>query len=270
MTRLRFPGPTRRGLAFALGTVAAVVVLAVVVILLAGNTADNSGRGAGGSVEAGRSSADAAADAADDAPGPPVAPVFAPAPAAVGPPPADDSVDVGFGRDMRVHHAQAVEMSMAVRDLTGDEAVRRLAYDIALTQQEQIGRMSGWLQLWGVPFGTTRPPMQWMSAGSMPGHGMTPAGTAPAPAPASPADMPVMPGMATRAQLDQLASLRGKDAEVLFLKLMIAHHEGGVAMAEDARANAQVQQVRDLARTMAAGQSSEIALMRTMLAERGA
>ncbi|MGC0419595.1 DUF305 domain-containing protein [Embleya sp. AB8] len=186
-----------------------------------------------------------------------------PAPAAVPNPPADDSVDAGFARDMRTHHAQAVQMAMMVRDLTQDEATRKLAYDIALTQQEQIGRMASWLQLWGLTLGSTRPVMQWMTPGSMPGHAGH--GT-----PAAGADTQLMPGMATQAQLDKLATLHGKDAEVMFLQLMIAHHEAGVAMAREGQTHAQVQQVKDLANTMVVGQSSEIDLMRSMLTERGA
>lgn len=38
--------------------------------------------------------------------------------------PSDTSVDVGFARDMSIHHQQAVEMSFIVRDRTSDEAVR--------------------------------------------------------------------------------------------------------------------------------------------------
>lgn len=210
----------------------------------------------------------ALAACSDDSSGPKAAPsptvTIGTVPAAVPNPPADDSVEAGFSRDMKVHHAQAVEMSMIVRDLTQDEAVRRLAYDIAITQQEQIGRMSGWLQLWGLTPTTVRPPMEWMSPNAMPGHDHGQAAASPG------ADVPVMPGMATRAQMQQLAGLHGRDAEVMFLQLMIVHHESGVAMARDAQQRAQVEVVRDLARTMVEGQSSEIALMRDMLKERGA
>lgn len=224
------------------------------------------------------------------APAPTATRTLGAAPAAVQDAPADDSVDAGFARDMRTHHAQAVQMAMMVRDLTQDDATRKLAYDIALTQQEQIGRMAAWLQMWGLTIGSSGAPMQWMSPGSMPehtghtGHDATASSAAPSASPsvsssvspsasttASPvAEGELMPGMATQAQLDQLTKLRGKDAEVMFLQLMITHHQAGVAMARDGEAHAQVQQVRDLANTMVVGQSAEIDLMRTMLAERGA
>lgn len=37
-------------------------------------------------------------------------------------PPAGDSVEAGFARDMQVHHAQAVEMSLIVREKSTDPA----------------------------------------------------------------------------------------------------------------------------------------------------
>lgn len=181
-------------------------------------------------------------------------------------PPSDTSVDAGFARDMKVHHTQAVEMSMIVRDLTQDEETRRLAYDIAMTQQNQIGQMTGWLDLWGLTQTTMAPPMQWMSQQGMTammGDHAMPMGT---PGP----DDPLMPGMATKAELEKLKTLKGREAEVMFLQLMIKHHQAGVQMAQDALDHAQSQVAKDLAKTMVVGQNSEIDLMRQMLAARGA
>ena len=64
---------------------------------------------------------------------------------------AGTSAAAGFARDMQVHHAQAVQMAMVVRDRTTDADVRLLAYDIALSQQHQIGQMYAWLTLWDLP-----------------------------------------------------------------------------------------------------------------------
>lgn len=188
-------------------------------------------------------------------------------------PPSDTSVDAGFARDMKAHHAQAVAMSFTIRDLTGDESVRMLAYDIATTQQNQIGQMTGWLDMWGLTQTTTRPPMEWMSPAGMAamgGHAMTPGATVSGPSATGGPDVPQMPGMATKAQLDRLAALRGVEAEVLFLQLMITHHQAGAAMAQDAVDHARSQVVRDLAKGMVNGQNAEIAQMRGWLALRGA
>lgn len=68
-----------------------------------------------------------------------------------------------------------------------------------------------------------------------------------------------MPGMASEAELDALDAAGGEEADVLFTRLMIAHHEGGVAMADYAARHATTGRVREMARAMAAVQRSEVA-----------
>jgi len=65
--------------------------------------------------------------------------------------PARDSVDVGFATDMAAHHLQGVQMANIARDKTTTVEIKQLAFDISSTQLEQIGRMKGWLFLWGMP-----------------------------------------------------------------------------------------------------------------------
>ncbi|WP_069169756.1 DUF305 domain-containing protein [Streptomyces griseus] len=167
--------------------------------------------------------------------------------------PTESSVDVGFARDMSVHHQQAVEMAFLVRDRTDDEDVRRLAYDIINTQANQRGMMLGWLEAWGRPKSSDRPPMAWM------GHPATAA-----------KDGALMPGMATDTELDRLRAATGRDAEVLFLRLMTVHHRAGADMARAAAGPAGTEEIRNLAAGMARAQESEIALMADMLKARGA
>jgi uncharacterized protein (DUF305 family) len=175
--------------------------------------------------------------------------------------PGDASAEAGFSRDMSVHHAQAVEMAVTVRDNTGDTQVRTLALDIVLTQQNQIGRMQDWLIQWRLPMTGARPAMAWMAGA--PGHG---SGHAAATfRPGQP-----MPGMATAAELQRLRAARGEAAETLFLTLMIRHHRGGVAMAGAVLQRTERTDVRDLARSMVAGQQAEIGAMQRMLRDRGA
>ncbi|MGO4420132.1 DUF305 domain-containing protein [Streptomyces sp. MCAF7] len=185
--------------------------------------------------------------------------------------PTKASADAGFARDMSVHHQQAVEMSFIVRDDTDDEDVRRLAYDIINTQANQRGMMLGWLDLWGLSATSEDPPMTWMKDlpmnesmdhGSM--DSMNPDGTY------KPHDGSLMPGMATNTQLDQLRKAKGRAAEVMFLRLMIAHHKGGIDMAKGAVKLAKDPTVKLLAQGMVNGQQSEIQLMNDMLKKRGA
>src|SRR5262245_37142578 len=132
--------------------------------------------------------------------------------------PRADSAEAGFARDMATHHAQAVEMAFVIRDKSSDEALRALAYDIIVTQSTQRGVFMGWLQQWGVPQASTAPRMTWM-----PGHAQMERGADGA--------VPLMHGMASDDELRTLRAAQGTDAEILFLQLMIRHHEGGVLMA---------------------------------------
>lgn len=166
--------------------------------------------------------------------------------------PAADSADAGFARDMIVHHQQAVEMSFLVRDSTDDEEIRTLAYDIANTQANQRGMMLGWLDLWGLPKISPDGPMAWMGMRSRPGK-----------------DGALMPGMATRAELDRLRKTKGEAAEILYLRLMTAHHKGGVHMAEGCVSACEVEAGHRLAKGMVDAQQSEIDLMAELLRKRG-
>ncbi len=173
--------------------------------------------------------------------------------------PSTTSSDAGFARDMQVHHNQAVEMSMIVRDNITDETLRSIAYDIALTQQQQAGQMYAWLEEWGLDQSSAQPRMEWMAAGG--GHSGMEMGADTAPM--TPGGL--MPGMATEAQLDELRAARGEDAERLYLNLMINHHEAGVDMARAGAELAGTEQVRTLATKIQSGQQAEITLMQNML-----
>lgn len=173
--------------------------------------------------------------------------------------PGNDSADAGFARDMQVHHAQAVEMSRIVRDRTDDVVLRTIAYDIAMTQQHQIGQMYAWLEEWGLPQSTDADRMAWMAAG---GHGHSgDDGATPVTADG------LMPGMATPEEMQALSEATGEDAERLYLELMIDHHIAGVDMAEAGMELADEPEVRELAGKMAAGQATEITAMEDLLAQ---
>jgi uncharacterized protein (DUF305 family) len=208
------------------------------------------------------------------------------------PTPSDGSVEAGFARDMQTHHNQAVEMSLILRDVTDDPEVRSLAYDIATSQSQQSGQMYAWLNLWGLSQASTRPVMSWMlqpaldGSGSGHGHGGAQAtadpltddgASGPAATTAPPAGSAAgstaapmvpggpMPGMATFDQLNELQQLRGVEAERLYLQLMIAHHRGGVEMAEAAVARTTNPLVVTLANAIIVAQQSEIDYMQSLL-----
>ncbi|MEU9885349.1 DUF305 domain-containing protein [Sphaerisporangium sp. NPDC051011] len=176
-------------------------------------------------------------------------------------PPGDASPEAGFSRDMGIHHAQAAEMSFAVRDASTDPAIRGLSYDIITTQTAQRGVFMGWLQQWGLNQATTRPSMAWMAGH---GHGASAAAGTPAKVPTT------MPGIASDEEMKRLQAAKGKDAEILFLQLMIRHHEGGVQMARAVLSLTNRPEVRTMAQHIVDTQDSEIAYMTELLQARDA
>ncbi len=167
--------------------------------------------------------------------------------------PGNDSAEAGFARDMASHHAQAVEMALIAYPKVTRAEVRTMAYDMATSQEYQIGVMDTWLQQWHLSPTSDRPRMAWMPNGAkeLSADGL-------------------MPGMATKAELDKLRSATGKDADILFLQLMLHHHLGGIHMIDGLLAKSSNAEVRRSAEGMRANQSSDIGAMQKLLEDLGA
>ena len=148
-------------------------------------------------------------------------------------------VDVGFLTDMETHHNGAINMSFDYLDRSHDPVVKHFAQEIISSQSQELASMNSYLNRAGgaAVAGDGSVAMAWM------GH------------PVRPADMPGMPTKAELAQLDESSGLQADD---LFTHLMIRHHAGGIAMAEYAAEHGEHSGVRDLARTMAKVQRTEI------------
>jgi uncharacterized protein (DUF305 family) len=156
--------------------------------------------------------------------------------------PAENSVEAGFTRDMITHHAQAVQTAMILRDRLPDDApieLDQFLWDIISTQQNQIGQMEAWLNVWGLPQGSAQPPMAWM------GHEVT----------------GLMPGMMTDAQIEELRTLPYPQAVNRFMELMIVHHVAAVDMAEAVIDETDNEVVTRLAEAMMRTQQGEIDVM---------
>jgi uncharacterized protein (DUF305 family) len=166
--------------------------------------------------------------------------------------PADDSVDAGFARDMLIHHQQAIVMASYTRDHTGDAAIKLQAYDIETQQLTEVGVFKGWLDGWGLLAESDHTPMSWMGSE----HAHLQSGG-------------LMPGMATTDQMNRLRGLTGRQLDILFLQLMIRHHQGGIPMAQYAAEHAQTPAVQLAARKMADAQSLEVINMEKMLRNLG-
>jgi uncharacterized protein (DUF305 family) len=149
----------------------------------------------------------------------------------------DDSpntTDISYVQMMITHHEQALVMAELAPDRAKSKAVKGLASRIADVQGAEIDMMEGWLDEHGAG----------KDAG---GH-----------------DHRAMRGMATPAQMKELEGAEGAEFDDLFLDLMIAHHEGAIAMASDVKADGNNIRAEEMADDVIATQTTEIARMEDM------
>lgn len=151
-----------------------------------------------------------------------------------------NSADFAYVEKMIPHHRQALEMTALAPERARSTKVKRLADRITAAQQPEIGAMERWLK--------AQAKKGKRGAGKH-GHGGRHGHAG-------------MPGMATPAQLKQLRAARGEAFDELFLKLMITHHDGAVAMATDALSQGNNVLVEEMATDVVAQQTSEINRMR--------
>lgn len=157
-----------------------------------------------------------------------------------------NDADVTFLQDMIVHHAQAVVMSDLVEGRLTDARVRGIASRIADEQEPEMRGMAQTLESWDeeVPVEATNPVL-----GSRSGADHHAA----------------MPGMATRAELDQLAEAEGADVDRLYLELMIAHHKGALAMVTTLGEEGSDERTSELGDDIHVTQGKQVRQMRAML-----
>jgi uncharacterized protein (DUF305 family) len=160
-------------------------------------------------------------------------------------------VDVGFLQDMRFHHDQAVAMSYFYLTEVPEPHPRLslLAEEIFFSQQLEAGRMVQLLrEMDEIEANDTGTAMAWMD---------------------EPTPIDRMPGIASQDELNQLAAAAAagdsEEASRVFATLMIAHHQGGLHMAEHAVEHGSNDEVVAMARGMITGQQAEIAELQRVL-----
>lgn len=153
---------------------------------------------------------------------------------------AHNNVDTGFLQDMRIHHEQAVVMATIYLGAApnGNSTLRTIARGILLEQQMETGRMVQLLRMFkAAETNESDQVMGWMG---------------------TPIPLSRMPGYATDAELEKLYQSRDAQADELFITLMIAHHKGGVHMAEYAVENGKNKEVIAFAELIVESQTSEV------------
>ncbi|WP_404386170.1 DUF305 domain-containing protein [Knoellia locipacati] len=151
--------------------------------------------------------------------------------------------DVTFYQDMIVHHSQALVMVETALPRLTDTQAKSLAARIGDEQRPEILAMTTWLQerKQEVPPQATNPRLG--------DH-----------------DHAGMPGMATPAQMEELAKATGVAADRLFLRLMIAHHQGALTMVGQHGTSAGEEMVEEMAADINVTQTKQIQQMQGMLA----
>lgn len=172
--------------------------------------------------------------------------------------------DVEFMQHMVVHHAQAVEMVDLAEDELTDPQVLAIAERIRDAQKPEIAGMAQWLEGEGAAV-----PAEAAVAGEEVGgggrgprdHGDHQGGHDAH----SGAGQQDMPGMASPEQLVALGEATGPEADVLFLELMIVHHEGAMDMSVEQRTHGRDELVGEVADDVYAVQAAEIDDLEEML-----
>ncbi|MGW8768772.1 DUF305 domain-containing protein [Streptomyces sp. NPDC055815] len=157
------------------------------------------------------------------------------APGADSAPGAFNDADVMFAQMMIPHHEQALEMAKLADGRAEDPEVKELVAAIEQAQDPEIQKMKAWLKGWGKP----------ESAGHGSGHGMA--------------------GMMSDQDMKDLAAAKGEAFDRKFAELMIAHHDGAVAMAKDEQKNGGNATAKKLADDVVRTQSAEVAQLKKIL-----
>jgi uncharacterized protein (DUF305 family) len=162
-----------------------------------------------------------------------------------------DADDVAFLQDMADHHEQAVRMALLIQ-AKGDVSPITMSFanDVVAAQRYELGLIDAYLSESGDERGSpNRDVMGWMGMHPVP--------------------LAEMPGMASRAALDELAKASGAAADELFFRLMVEHHRGGLHMARYAQEHGDDERVRDLATRIVNAQTKEIGEMERAMHQLG-
>jgi uncharacterized protein (DUF305 family) len=149
-----------------------------------------------------------------------------------------NAADVTFAQAMIPHHRQAVEMADLAFTRAQSVQVKTLAEEIKKAQAPEIEALSGWLTSWGEEV-----PAEEAMDHSM--HGMD--------------------GMMTAEEMDRLEKSSGEAFDTAFLKMMIKHHEGAVAMAKSEQADGSYEPAKKMADAIVTSQTAEITRMNNLL-----
>ena len=145
--------------------------------------------------------------------------------------------DLQFLDTMAKHHQGAVEMAKMAEGKIQHAELRKLVARIPADQQKEIDQMKAWRGQWY--------------------------------ANAPPAENMAMPGMAqSHMDMGHMTAMQaGPQYDAMFIDMMVPHHEGAVAMSQEALERAEHAEVKTLAQSIIKAQTGEIAQMKQWKAQ---
>jgi uncharacterized protein (DUF305 family) len=148
-----------------------------------------------------------------------------------------NSLDTWFVRMMIPHHRQALEMAALAPSRAKNPQLRAVAERITVAQRPEVEVLRAWLRERELPEETDEA-----------GH-----------------DHGAMRGMQPPEAIRALSGLSGDAFDKMFVDMMVAHHEGAVAMCTDVLKVGADARIGELASGIAAEQQAEIGRMRDII-----
>lgn len=158
-----------------------------------------------------------------------------------------NEADAAFVRMMIPHHHQALVMSRMAPTRSNDQQLLSLADRIDVEQGLEISMMQQWQGWHGLEVTNAEQAYQQLLQNP---------------------EMLEQMGMATPAELDDLSASSGTAFDVLYLELMIEHHEGAMDMLVDVIINGNDATLEQWATDMLTTQYTQIQQMEQMLADK--
>lgn len=139
--------------------------------------------------------------------------------------------DLQFIDTMIAHHQGAVEMAKMIDGKTQNAELIKFGKQIIADQEKEIAQMKEWREKW--------------FAGKPRAMNME------------------MPGMADSMKMDmsKLAAAKDKNFDVMFIEMMIPHHDGAVIMSKEALTKSEKPEIKTLAGQIIKAQEAEIKMM---------
>lgn len=148
---------------------------------------------------------------------------------------ANQPFDLQFIDSMSQHHQGAIMMAEMALQRAEHPELKQFAQKIIDDQRKEIAEMKGWRDKWY---------------------------------PGKPSAMNMeMPGMSTQqmmggSQMQNMQSMQGVSFDLMFIGMMIPHHEGAISMSNAALQKAEHAEIKDLAQMIIKAQQSEIEQMK--------